>query len=73
MLAAQRRFPWLAPLAVAGLLLASGTVGAQSAGEVEFSRGVGFALGARPLAREGVDLVGHLRAAFVGQRILERG
>ncbi|NNU41896.1 FecR family protein [Ramlibacter montanisoli] len=43
MLAAQRRFPWLAPLAVAGLLLASGTVGAQSAGEVEFSRGVGFA------------------------------
>ena len=43
MLAAQRRFPWLAPLAVAGMLLASGTARAQSAGEVEFSRGVGFA------------------------------
>jgi hypothetical protein len=43
MLAAPRRFPWLAPLAVAGMLLASGTVRAQSAGEVEFSRGVGFA------------------------------
>lgn len=43
MLAAPRRIPWLATLAVAFLLLASGTVRAQSAGEVEFSRGVGFA------------------------------
>jgi hypothetical protein len=43
MLAAPHRFQWLAPLAVAGMLLASGAVRAQSAGEVEFSRGVGFA------------------------------
>ena len=34
---------WLASLAVASLLLAGGSVLAQTAGEVEFSRGVGFA------------------------------
>src|SRR6188768_3640251 len=34
---------WLAPLAAAMLLLASAPAHAQSAGEVEFARGVGFA------------------------------
>jgi len=34
---------WLAPLAAAFLLLATAPAHAQSAGEVEFSRGVGFA------------------------------
>lgn len=44
MLAAAQRFHWLASLAVAGVLLAAALPArAQSAGEVEFSRGVGFA------------------------------
>ena len=43
MLAAQHPFRWLASLAVLGVLLAAGPVRAQGAGEVEFSRGVGFA------------------------------
>lgn len=43
MRAAKPRFPWLAPLAVLSLLLAVSAARAQSAGEVEFSRGVGFA------------------------------
>lgn len=43
MLAAPRRFRWLAPLAVAGLWFAAAPAVAQSAGEVEFARGVGFA------------------------------
>lgn len=40
--AAQRPIPWLAPL-VAVLCLLAGAAYAQGAGEVEFSRGVGFA------------------------------
>ena len=43
MLAARQRVSWLAGFAVAGLLLAAGPLRAQTAGEVEFSRGVGFA------------------------------
>ncbi|HEY0822810.1 MAG TPA: FecR family protein [Ramlibacter sp.] len=43
MLAARKRFHWLASLAVAGGLLAAVPVHAQTAGEVEFARGVGFA------------------------------
>ncbi len=43
MTAAHKQFPWLAFLAIAGSLLAAAPVRAQSAGEVEFSRGVGFA------------------------------
>jgi hypothetical protein len=42
MRAAKLAFQWLAALAAAGLLLAT-SVQAQTAGEVEFSRGVGFA------------------------------
>jgi hypothetical protein len=41
--AAKHPFEWLASLAVAGLLLAAAPAQAQTAGEVEFSRGVGFA------------------------------
>jgi hypothetical protein len=40
---APRRFRWLASLAAACLLVAIAPAWAQSAGEVEFSRGVGFA------------------------------
>lgn len=43
MFAAHRRFLRLAALAAAGLWLAAGPAHAQSAGEVEFARGVGFA------------------------------
>ncbi|HEX7888999.1 MAG TPA: FecR family protein [Ramlibacter sp.] len=43
MRAAQRRIPWLASLAFLALALAAPFTHAQSAGEVEFSRGVGFA------------------------------
>ncbi|MBE7369447.1 FecR family protein [Ramlibacter pallidus] len=43
MLAATHRHPWLAALAVAAAFLSAPAVHAQSAGEVEFSRGVGFA------------------------------
>lgn len=42
MLAAKQSIPWLASLAVASVLFAP-LAQAQSAGEVEFSRGVGFA------------------------------
>src|SRR3954451_23043698 len=40
---AHPRFQWLASLVVAGLLLGALPAQAQTAGEVEFSRGVGFA------------------------------
>src|SRR4051812_43812265 len=43
MLAAKRRMNWLAPLLAAPLLLLAQFAQAQVAGEVEFSRGVGFA------------------------------
>jgi hypothetical protein len=43
MLAAKRRIQWLASLGAACLMLAGTTAHAQAAGEVEFSRGVGFA------------------------------
>ncbi|MBC5781738.1 FecR domain-containing protein [Ramlibacter sp. USB13] len=43
MSAAPRRFQWFVPLAAASLLLALAPAWAQTAGEVEFSRGVGFA------------------------------
>ncbi len=43
MLAARQRVSWLAGLAAACLLLAAAPLRAQTAGEVEFSRGVGFA------------------------------
>lgn len=43
MLAARKRTPWLAFLAAAWLLVAAAPAQAQTAGEVEFSRGVGFA------------------------------
>ena len=43
-MARQFRLKQLAPVALGvGLLLAAAGAGAQSAGEVEFSRGVGFA------------------------------
>jgi hypothetical protein len=41
--AAKRRMNWLAPLLAAPLLLLAQFAQAQAAGEVEFSRGVGFA------------------------------
>ncbi|MDB5861882.1 MAG: hypothetical protein JWQ76_5571 [Ramlibacter sp.] len=41
--AAKHRMKWLAPLLAAPLLLLAQFAHAQSAGEVEFSRGVGFA------------------------------
>ncbi|HVE54471.1 MAG TPA: FecR family protein, partial [Ramlibacter sp.] len=43
MSAATHRHPWLAVLAVAAAFLSAPAAHAQSAGEVEFSRGVGFA------------------------------
>ena len=43
MLAVPRRSRWLASLAAVCLLLVFAPAGAQTAGEVEFSRGVGFA------------------------------
>src|SRR3954471_6993223 len=43
MSAARRRFQWLACLAAVFVLLAALPARAQTAGEVEFSRGVGFA------------------------------
>jgi hypothetical protein len=43
MLAVPLRLQWLASLALASLLLAALPAHAQSAGEVEFARGVGFA------------------------------
>jgi hypothetical protein len=43
MLAAKNAFQWLASFAAASLVLLAAPAHAQSAGEVEFSRGVGFA------------------------------